>query len=757
MKNRKFRFPALLLTALACASTMLFADGFIVIPRPPRPGPATPFPLEVVRHDVRVAIDGQLATTVVDQEFYNPNSARLEGYYLFPLPAGAVIKDFSMWIDGRETRAELLDAAKARGIYEDIVRRLRDPALLEYDGRGVFKMRVFPIEPLAKKRIRISYHEVLEMSNGAIAYLYPLGTEKFSARAIPAVSIVLDIHSPQPLAGIHCPTHPVHVERPAADRATVSYEARDALPDSDFKLFFTPATGRLGFSLLTFRPAGQDGTFFLSASPGIAADHDEIVARDITFAVDTSGSMAGKAMEQARKAMLYCLGRLAPRDRFRVIRFSTEAETLFPWLAAASPGNLARAKEFVADWQAAGGTNFEEALKLSLDAGAMKVPDEGTLKVPDEGRSAGRPRLVILVTDGRPTIGETDDEALLRLVTRAQQSRGDLRIFPVAIGSEINTHLLDRIAEQTHAFRTYIAAGEEIEDGISRFYDKIGSPVLTDVRLDISGSARASQVYPRDMPDLYQGSTLTAVGRYQGSGPAVITLSGRVNGRAETFTFRAGFPAESIGHDFLPPLWAARRVGFLLDQIRLHGEDRELVEEVTRLARQYGIVTPYTSYLIVEDEKGRVRRGDLAERDMTLGGGVAAAPAAARQQREEFAAMKDKSGPGSVRASSELQKLSQAQAVAETRTGREAGQGLGRQVKIVRGTAFYLSGGVWMDARVQQEAGLPVTRIAFASVDYFALLQRHPELAPVLALGHGIRFVSAGRVIEVFDAGATED
>ena len=155
MKNRKSRIPVRLLMALALAATSLFADGFIVIPRPPAgPGPASPFPLEVVRHDVRVEIDGQLATTIVDQEFYNPNDSRLEGYYLFPLPEGAVIEDFSMWIDGRETRAELLDAAKARGIYEDIVRRLRDPALLEYDGRGVFKMRVFPIEPRPGKGSR---------------------------------------------------------------------------------------------------------------------------------------------------------------------------------------------------------------------------------------------------------------------------------------------------------------------------------------------------------------------------------------------------------------------------------------------------------------------------------------------------------------------------------------------------------------------------------------------------------------------------
>ena len=179
------------------------------------------------------------------------------------------------------------------------------------------------------------------------------------------------------------------------------------------------------------------------------------------------------------------------------------------------------------------------------------------------------------------------------------------------------------------------------------------------------------------MPDLYRGSTLTAVGRYQGSGPAVITLSGRVNGRAETFTFHADFPAESLDHDFLPPLWAARRVGFLLDQIRLHGEEKELVEEVARLARQYGIVTPYTSYLIVEDEKGRVRRGDLAESDMTLGG-VAAAPALEREQREQFAAMKEKSGAGSVRASSDLQKLNQAQAVAEDPLRHGGGAGYGK-------------------------------------------------------------------------------
>jgi Ca-activated chloride channel homolog len=741
MKKRKLIFPSLLVLALAMINfqgTALLADGFIVIPHPPRPGPHSLFPLEVVRHDVQVEITEQLATTTVDQEFYNPNDSRLEGYYLFPLPADAVISNFSMWIDGRETRAELLDAAKARTIYEDIVRRLRDPALLEYDGRGVFKMRVFPIEPRSKKRIKISYHEVLEKNNGSIAYRYPLGTEKYSAKAIPEIRMVMNIHSSEALTGIHCPTHPVKIDRPAHNRAVVSYESRNSLPDADFKVFFTPAADRIGFSLLTCRPLGQEGVFFFNASPSYAGAANEVVARDITFVVDTSGSMAGRSLEQAQNAIRYCLDRLNRGDRFNIIRFATEAESLFPGLTATSGAKLARAKDFVSQWQAGGGTNCQEALESALA----------------EAGTAERPRLIVLITDGKPTIGETGDEELLRIVTRAGQ--GPLRIFPIAIGSDINTHLLDKMSEQTRTFRTYIAAGENIENGIARFYDKIRSPVLSDIRLIFSGNVRAAQIYPRELPDLYRGSSLTVVGRYQGSGRATVTVSGRVNNRSEEFTFQADFPAENHENDFLIPLWAARRVGFLLEQIRLHGENRELVDEVTRLARQYGIVTPYTSYLIVEDEKIRHDRGDLAESDMTLGRIPAASPAAAQKQRQEFYEFKDKSGQGSVRASSELQKLNQAEAIAATRSDDSRLQDLGRQFKTVQGKAFYLSAGVWTDARIQEAPKLPITRVAFASDDYFVLLKKQPELAPVLALGRTIRFVADGHIIEIFDPEAAK-
>lgn len=735
MRPASIRIAATLLALLAAGA--LRADGFIVIPRPPRPGPASPFPLQVVRHDVRVTLDGQLATTAVDQEFYNPNDARLEGYYLFPLPAGAAIRDFSMWIDGREARAELLDAGKARAVYEDIVRRLRDPALLEYSGSGAFKMRVFPIEPRGRKRIRISYHEVLEEDNGAVAYRYPLATEKFSSRPIPEVSLVADIHSPSPLASVHCPSHEAEVSRPAPGRATVRYAVRDALPDRDFRLFFTPARERLGFSLLAHRTAGQDGTFFLSVAPGFGREEREIAARDITFVVDTSGSMAGRAMEQAREAILLCLQRLRRDDRFNVVRFATEAEPLFRGPLPADAANLARAREFVSGWQAAGGTNLEEALR---EAGGGAP-------------AGGRQRVIVLVTDGRPTIGETDEDALLNLAARQRDWR--LRLFPVAIGSEINTHLLDGFAERTGTFRTYLPAGEDIAAGIARFYEKISSPVLSGLRLDVSQTAGVSQTHPRRLPDLYRGAALTVVGRFRGQGRATFTLRGTVNGREETFVFQADLPRQSLDHDFLPALWAARRVGFLLDQIRLHGEERELVEEVTRLARRHGIVTPYTSYLIVEDEKARRGRNELAEGDMTVGG-LPAMPSLERGHREEFAAMKDKSGAGSVRTSVELQRLNQASTVVAARPPAGASGAVAGGVRTVHGVAFYLNNGTWIDGRIQAQGRLPVTRVAFASAEYFSLLREHPELAPALALGRSVRLVCDGRIVEVADPDALE-
>src|SRR6476619_3048517 len=216
-------------------------DGFIVVERPIYVPPSRfPFaPLEVTSHQVNVKIDGQVAATSIDQEFYNPNDQRLEGFYMFPVPKGAHIDKFSMEIGGKSVDAELLQADKARAIYEDIVRKMRDPALLEYAGRDLFKVRIFPIEPHAKKHIMLTYSQLLKSDSGLVSFVLPLNTEKFSAKPLRSVAVKLDIDSKRALKSIYSPTHKVEVKRDGAHRATVGFEESDVKPNADFQLFYT--------------------------------------------------------------------------------------------------------------------------------------------------------------------------------------------------------------------------------------------------------------------------------------------------------------------------------------------------------------------------------------------------------------------------------------------------------------------------------------------------------------------------------------
>ena len=736
---RRFAVSLILLGILAAAA---LADGMIVVPPPPgRPGDS-PYPLEVKEHRVQVTIEDRAAVTAIDQVFHNPTGRRLEGQYLFPVPAGAVINRFSMFVDGSELQAELLDAAKARKIYEDIVRTLRDPALLEYAGTGVFKVRIFPIEPHSDKRVKISYREVLPLDAGTLEYVYPLNTEKFSAQPLDLASVRVDVRTAEPLRTVYCPTHEVSVSRPSTNQAEVHWEARHVKPDTDFKLYLGTAAAPVGMTLLARREAGEDGFFFLTASPGLAGADLAVAPKDIVFVFDTSGSMAGEKLEQAKRALRFCIDNLNRGDRFEIVRFSTEAEALFHGLAPADEADLTKARAFIDALQAIGGTNIEEALALALAPGG----------------AGDRPRIVIFVTDGKPTIGETGEDRLLERIRQANAA--GVRIFTFGIGNDIHTHLLDRLTEATRASRAYIAPQEDIEVKISAFYSKVRSPVLTDARLEFGPGVEVFQLYPRELPDLFQGSSLTVFGRYRGDGAVRVTLRGKVGGTPRQFEFDGRLPARGGGrNDFIPPLWASRRIGYLLDQIRLHGEDKELVDEVASLARLYGIITPYTSHLIVEDERGRVARREITADQQTLGR-TAAAPELDKKAGDEYAGMRAKSGAGSVQASAEVQTLNQAVNVAQTRPGEERlsyrdaegrDRRVAQQVRVVQGRSFYQEGAFWNASDVAVAKVDRTARIQFSSPEYFDLLKTKPEAAAYLSVGRNVRFVLDGHLYEIHE------
>ncbi|MGE5847325.1 MAG: VWA domain-containing protein, partial [Ignavibacteria bacterium] len=400
--------------------------------------------------------------------------------------------------------------------------------------------------------------------------------------------------------------------------------------------------------------------------------------------------------------------------------------------------NIRKAEKFIDEMKAVGGTNIEQALKIALK----------------EKDSAHKTHLIVFITDGKPTIGETNDEKLVKIVETGNQD--NKRIFTFGIGNEINTHLLDKITELTRATRAYISPDEDIEIKISGFYDKVQSPVLTGLSLNVSNRIKIFKSYPKELPDLFRGSSITIFGRYTGEGPASITLSGYLKGVKKIYKVETEFTADDDEYDFIPPIWASRRIGYLLDQIRLNGEQKELIDEITELAREHGIVTPYTSYLIMEDEDLRIRQRELA-RDFSI---VPQAEELRIQSESDFNYMKEKSGDKSITASEELQGLNSASNFAETKQGSgrinykdENGikQNLSKQVKNVLGRAVYQSGKFWIDSELQNQKNKKEKRIQFNSAEYFKLLKEEPGTSEFLALGKNVRFYFENTFYEIFE------
>ena len=448
----------------------------------------------------------------MDQVFYNPTNHQLQGFYIFPIPKDASINHFSMFINGKETEGELLDAEKAKKIYEDIVRKMQDPALLEYYNNALFRVRIFPIQPRSEQRVKLTYSQTLKKENGTIEYIFPFKHQSSQTKTIGQVSFKIDIEAGENIKTLYCPTHEVEIIRKGANAATVGFEGKNIQSISDFKLYYNTDNSKIGASLLSYNDGTEEGYFFLNVTPGFA-EKQKIVSKDITFVLDCSGSMAGEKMEQAKKALQFCIENLNKDDRFNIIRFSTESNGLFDQPLPASRKNTAQAQSFIQSLKPIGGTNIDEALGMALNF----------------QKDTGRPYFVVFLTDGKPTIGETNIDALLKNVSTSNTE--NTRIFTFGIGSEINTHLLDKLTEMTQAYRTYVAPNEDIEVKVSDFYTKIASPILTDIKIDFDKNIVVEQIYPKQLQDLFKGSTLTLFGRYKGSGKGKIVVNGRVNGK----------------------------------------------------------------------------------------------------------------------------------------------------------------------------------------------------------------------------------
>ncbi|MCS7259898.1 MAG: VIT domain-containing protein [Anaerolineae bacterium] len=686
------------------------ADGIII--------PDTPVTsyLNVKYHRVTVTIQDQVAVTYIDQVFVNDTGHTVEGSYLFPLPEEAAISEFTMWVDGQPVSGQILTREEARRRYDEIVRGRRDPALLEYVGRDLFQASIFPMAPGEERRVELEYAQVLSAENGLVRYVYPLSPEKFSPQPLQDASIYVSITSRDPIKAVYSPSHPVAIDRQGDKHVRVGWEARNVKPDKDFVLFYSVSQQELSVNLLTYKARGEDGFFLLLITPQLQVESERAVAKDVVLVLDTSGSMEGEKLEQAKDALVYILQHLNPQDRFNIVRFSTGVQLFAEQMRPAAEAQ--DGIDFVRTLGAAGGTNIDGALREAL-------------RITTDPISAERPVILIFLTDGLPTEGEVEISAILANVKRAL--RPNVRIFAFGVGDDVNTVLLDNLTRDTRGASAYVRPGERIDEQVSALYAKVSVPVLANVALDVAG-VRVYDLYPSPLPDLFAGSQLAVVGRYYAGGVATLTLRGTVNNQVRTFTYRDLAFRDFGGEDFIPPLWATRKIGYLLNEIRLHGESQELIQQIVNLSVRYGIITPYTSFLVEEP----VRALSEAGRTAAAADAYLALQAAAPAPQSGAAAVEE-----SI-AQSEMEKATLPGAPTDTYSA---------QVRTVGERAFVLRDGVWTDTTFDPTRMTPV-QLVFGSHAFSDFLTQHPEAGRYFALGAHVIVVIDGTAYEMITPSA---
>jgi Ca-activated chloride channel family protein len=696
MDKKTGALVALLAVVFVCGA---YADGIII----PEPMPPYPHPeyLEIKYHHVDVTIDNQFTETSIDQVFHNQNSWDLEGTYIFPLTEGASIQEFSMWVDDEKLEGEILEKDEAKKIYEDIVRKMKDPALLEYIDRNTFKARVYPIEAYGDKKIELKYSEVIKCDDGVCEYTYPLNTEKFSSKNLEDARVTVKIKSNVPIKSIYSPTHKIDIDREDDYNVEVSYEEEDVKPDKDFKVIYTISEGDIDINLLTYKE-GEEGYFLLMLSPQYQVEQAQVVRKDVIFVLDRSGSMAGEKIEQARDALKFCLNSLNTGDRFGLVTFSTGIDAYKDELEDATADSISDAVEFVGGIKATGGTDIQGALLKALDM----LPSDS------------RPKIIVFLTDGKPTVGVQDITQILDDTRR--QNDANARIFVFGVGYEVNTHLLDKLSLENHGASEYVEPEESIELKVSNFYSKISNPVMSDIGISFEGVS-VKETYPKELPDVFKGTQMLVFGQYEGSGDVLITLTGDVSGETRILEYEKNFPSSSSKNDFLPRLWATRKIGYLLDTIRLEGENDELIDEIIELSKKYGIATPYTSFLILEDEPSEYWRGQVNE------------------------ALAPSTGMEGVRTSLDVGGYKTAQSMGDAEETITV-DGKTSRIKYVGSKTFIEKDSVFVDTACDDEN---VLKLKYGSEKYFDAVLDNPGLGQYFAVGEDVDICVGDKKIEV--------
>ena len=738
---------ALIVVASLAAPSVLAAQGELV-PRRPIPCPARGCApggafIERVQSDVKVRLADRVLRYEITEAFVNRGGALGEADYLFPLPKGAAFEDLRLEINGELVSGETLGADEARRIYEEIVRRQRDPALVEWMGYGLLRARIFPIAPGERKTVVVRYQTVAEREGDALRIDYFRGSRRGNAPASrdpqadrERARFQLTYDQAPRLGDPYSPTHALDVVDERGTRARtrtvrVRGDARDVTILLPLRRSDAPAV-----SLLAHRDdADEEGFALVTLSP--PASRGASTPRDVTFVVDVSGSMRGEKIVQAREAGRQFLASLDPRDRFRIIDFSTDVRSFRDGFVRATPENLRAARRYVDALDAEGSTNISGALRAALagDDDGLVVPVSRDETDEVNPRRVARLPLVLFLTDGEPTVGERDPGSIAAM---AAKLRGRARVFTFGLGADVNVALLERLALEGRGTASFVRPSESVERAVSLVASRLTAPAVTDLTVRAEG-ARLSRTLPAGPVDLFAGQDLVLLTRYAGSGEARLVFTGRTADGPVRWTETVRLPSREMRNPFVARLWATQRVGWLSAERRRSGGSREVDDEIRRLGERYGIPTEFTSYfvrepgmdVVAQQAQPRDMNGVLAPPPVATGAAANAAAPEARARRFEAA----KAAAGQRAASS----------IAAAEEAESHASGERAATRRAAGRFFTERDGVWTDSRLTgRERRVAVKPYSEA---WFALVARIPELADAFALGE--RVVVAGRAVAI--------
>lgn len=768
---------------IACSTALFFAfcnlaagQGLLVnvnvhehvaLPRPmlmhvPTPNPRpTSDAYKIKELTVQATLKDQIARTQVSQSFVNTGSRQMEVCFVFPLPYDGAVDQLTLLIDGKEHPAKLLSATEARRLYENIVRKNRDPALLEWVGSGMFQTSVFPVPPGAERKVTLRYSQLCRRDKGLTDFLFPLSTAKYTSHPVEKLDIQLNVESSFDIKNVYSPSHAVEIKRPDNRHATVSFKASNEIPSTDFRLLYDTGAGQVGASVVSYRRNTSDeGFFLLLASPEIKAADQERPKKTVMFVVDRSGSMSGEKFEQAKGALRFVLNNLRDGDLFNIIAYDSAVESYRPELQKFGDDTRKSALGFVEGLYPGGSTNIHGALQAAMS----------------QLRDTSRPTFLIFLTDGLPTDGETNEA---KIVEACKSSNGvHARVFAFGVGYDVNSRLLDKLARANFGQSEYVRPNENIESRVSSFYARISAPVLSNVQLkfelDVSsadGAPTVNRVYPADVHDLFAGEQLVALGRYKRPGKGKLIVSGTVGDEKKSFDFPIDLTEKSADdtHAYVEKLWALRRVGEIIDQIDLKGKNEELVKELVELSTKHGIMTPYTSFLAdentdrlnVTENAGRANRSLESLSIISGRGGVDQRMAKQSYQRAENASgasfnysagdadsFYDISGLAS-RTSGPVAAPAGAAGVRSPADAKAIGGTAGTKgfaVQNVGRKTFYRRSGQWVDSSLTKDQEQKPIKIERYSREYFELVDRHgQEIAKYMTIEEPVIVEVAGQ------------